>query len=91
MIDAISLDKYTFVRDAYLQRRRSLVFDGDAPEVPDPQDTGRGPAQGATSPAASAASGSTASAPNSEATAAGARATAEPAPSSTPASGVPAK
>ena len=35
VIDAISLDKYTFVRDAYLQRRRSLVFDGDAPEVPD--------------------------------------------------------
>ena len=34
MIDDISLDKYTFVRDAYLQRRRSLVFDGDAPETP---------------------------------------------------------
>ena len=30
MIDDISLDKYTFIRDAYLQRRRSLVFDGDA-------------------------------------------------------------
>ena len=34
VIDDISLDKYTFVRDAYLQRRRSLVFDGDAPETP---------------------------------------------------------
>ena len=34
VIDEISLDKYTFVRDAYLQRRRSLVFDGDAPEAP---------------------------------------------------------
>jgi phospholipid-binding lipoprotein MlaA len=34
VIDDISLDKYTFVRDAYLQRRRSLVFDGDAPEIP---------------------------------------------------------
>ena len=34
VIDEISLDKYTFVRDAYLQRRRSLVFDGDAPETP---------------------------------------------------------
>lgn len=31
VIDDIALDKYTFVRDAYLQRRRSLVFDGDAP------------------------------------------------------------
>ncbi len=35
VIDDIALDKYTFVRDAYLQRRRSLVFDGDAPDLPD--------------------------------------------------------
>jgi len=34
VIDDISLDKYTFVRDAYLQRRRSLVFDGEEPETP---------------------------------------------------------
>ena len=34
VIDDIALDKYTFVRDAYLQRRRSLVFDGEPPEVP---------------------------------------------------------
>ncbi|MBC8057915.1 MAG: VacJ family lipoprotein [Rhizobiales bacterium] len=41
VIDDIALDKYTFVRDAYLQRRRSLVFDGDAPAVPDaPSPTG---------------------------------------------------
>ena len=33
VIDDIALDKYTFIRDAYLQRRRSLVFDGDAPEA----------------------------------------------------------
>ena len=31
VIDDIALDKYTFLRDAYLQRRRSLVFDGDPP------------------------------------------------------------
>ncbi|HEX6364393.1 MAG TPA: VacJ family lipoprotein [Albitalea sp.] len=31
VLDDIALDKYTFVRDAYLQRRRSLVYDGDAP------------------------------------------------------------
>lgn len=36
VIDDIALDKYTFIRDAYLQRRRSLVFDGDAPDLPDP-------------------------------------------------------
>jgi len=35
VIDDIALDKYSFIRDAYLQRRRSLVFDGDAPELPD--------------------------------------------------------
>ena len=31
VIDDIALDKYTFIRDAYLQRRRSLVLDGDSP------------------------------------------------------------
>ena len=35
VLDDIALDKYTFVRDAYLQRRRSLVFDGDEPATPD--------------------------------------------------------
>jgi phospholipid-binding lipoprotein MlaA len=35
VLDDIALDKYTFVRDAYLQRRRSLVYDGDAPERPE--------------------------------------------------------
>ena len=35
VIDDIALDKYAFIRDAYLQRRRSLVFDGDAPRAPD--------------------------------------------------------
>ena len=38
VIDDIALDKYTFLRDAYLQRRRSLVFDGDVPEPPGEQD-----------------------------------------------------
>jgi phospholipid-binding lipoprotein MlaA len=32
LLDDIALDKYSFVRDAYLQRRRSLVFDGSPPE-----------------------------------------------------------
>ena len=35
LLDDIALDKYTFLRDAYLQRRRSLVFDGDAPSEPE--------------------------------------------------------
>ena len=31
MLDTVALDKYTFVRDAYLTRRRSLVYDGNPP------------------------------------------------------------
>jgi phospholipid-binding lipoprotein MlaA len=35
-IDAAALDKYAYVRDAYLQRRRSLIHDGNPPrEVED--------------------------------------------------------
>lgn len=32
MLDAIALDKYTFTRDAYLQRRRSSIYDGNPPD-----------------------------------------------------------
>jgi phospholipid-binding lipoprotein MlaA len=38
LLDDIALDKYSFLRDAYLQRRRSLVFDGEAPEEKSPDD-----------------------------------------------------
>jgi phospholipid-binding lipoprotein MlaA len=38
VVDGIALDKYTFIRDAYIARRRSLVYDGDPPEEPaDPE------------------------------------------------------
>jgi phospholipid-binding lipoprotein MlaA len=47
VLDDISLDKYTFVRDAYLQRRRSLVFDGDAPETPQAPEAAASAAPGA--------------------------------------------
>ncbi|MGY4830727.1 MlaA family lipoprotein [Sphaerotilaceae bacterium SBD11-9] len=33
MLNDIALDRYVFVRDAYLQRRRSLIFDGDPPDI----------------------------------------------------------
>jgi len=36
MLDDMALDKYTFMRDAYLQRRRSLILDGEEPPTPDP-------------------------------------------------------
>jgi phospholipid-binding lipoprotein MlaA len=32
VFDGIALDRYTFVRDAYLARRRNQVYDGDPPE-----------------------------------------------------------
>ncbi len=35
LIDKAALDPYEFVRDAYLQRRRSLVFDGNPPDRDD--------------------------------------------------------
>lgn len=31
VIEEAALDKYSYVRDGYLQRRRSLVYDGNAP------------------------------------------------------------
>ena len=35
MLDEIALDKYTFIRDAYLQRRRNTVYDGNPPSEED--------------------------------------------------------
>src|SRR5690606_21719139 len=31
VLDTAALDRYSFIRDAYLQRRRSLVYDGNPP------------------------------------------------------------
>jgi phospholipid-binding lipoprotein MlaA len=33
-IDALSFDKYSGIRDAWLARRRSQVYDGDPPPLP---------------------------------------------------------
>jgi phospholipid-binding lipoprotein MlaA len=54
MLNDIALDKYVFVRDAYLQRRRSLIFDGDPPEEKEKDEDASAPP--AVAPAASAAS-----------------------------------
>lgn len=32
VLDEAALDEYTYVRDAYMQRRQSLVYDGNPPE-----------------------------------------------------------
>jgi phospholipid-binding lipoprotein MlaA len=69
MLDELAFDRYTFMRDAYITRRRSLVYDGNPPELPDEDDaddskSAPAPAGGAQSatkpalPAAPAASGS---------------------------------
>ena len=35
MLDDLAFDRYTFLRDAYVTRRRSLVYDGNPPDLPD--------------------------------------------------------
>lgn len=35
MLDQVALDPYTFTRDAFLQRRRNVVFDGNPPDEPE--------------------------------------------------------
>jgi len=63
LMDEIALDKYVFLRDAYLQRRLSLVYDGHPPAQPEDSfdddatdDADEPPAPAAVAPAASAAS-----------------------------------
>jgi len=38
LVREAALDRYTFIRDGYLQRRRSLVYDGNPPPEPVPDD-----------------------------------------------------
>jgi phospholipid-binding lipoprotein MlaA len=47
LLDSVALDKYTFVRDGYLQQRRNAIFDGNPPdeiEVAPPQSPASAPA-----------------------------------------------
>jgi phospholipid-binding lipoprotein MlaA len=34
LLEAAALDRYAFVRDAYFQRRRNLIYDGNPPPLP---------------------------------------------------------
>ena len=45
ILEEAALDKYTFQRDAYLQRRRSLIYDGRPPREREPQ-SGVNPQEG---------------------------------------------
>jgi len=61
LFNEIALDPYVAMRDAYLQRRRSLVYDGNPPDDAQPEErwdepeAPAAPAAPASSPAASAA------------------------------------
>jgi phospholipid-binding lipoprotein MlaA len=46
MLNDIALDRYSFVRDAYVARRRSLVYDGNPPPEPEEPDDSPAPAPG---------------------------------------------
>jgi phospholipid-binding lipoprotein MlaA len=37
MLDEVALDPYTFTRDAFLQRRRNQVYDGNPPDEEEPE------------------------------------------------------
>ena len=39
VLEEAALDKYRFVRDSYLQRRRSLIYDGDPPREREPEES----------------------------------------------------
>ena len=56
LLDEIALDPYTFMRDGYLQRRRSLIYDGDPPEEADAATSDEPPVEAA-APASAPASG----------------------------------
>jgi phospholipid-binding lipoprotein MlaA len=47
VVDGLAFDKYTFIRDAYIARRRNLVYDGNPPELAEekePTETAPAPA-----------------------------------------------
>ena len=94
MLDELAFDRYTFMRDAYVTRRRSLVYDGNPPDLPDDDEADdsktapapAGAASGAQSglkpalPAAPAASDAKSSMSNDGATRVSSTAAAPPAP-----------
>jgi phospholipid-binding lipoprotein MlaA len=58
LIDDVALDKYAFMRDAFLQRRQNLIYEGDPPEedepplMEEPAAAGKAPATDSLAPAA---------------------------------------
>jgi len=52
MLNELAFDRYTFLRDAYITRRRSLVYDGNPPDLPDYDDDSKEAPVAAAAPAA---------------------------------------
>lgn len=95
MLDELAFDRYTFLRDAYVARRRSLVYDGNPPDEPGTDNDGDDdksapvapPSQGGMKPSAPAGAASGAGSSQADAEAKVADASPAPAPvASTPAS-----
>jgi len=87
LLEEAALDKYTFLRDSYLQRRRYQVYDGNPPEEKPESEEGEGqpPAGGAAPASAPAATPATPPAPATPAAPASAPAATPVAPASEPA------
>lgn len=58
IVEGAALDKYQFIRDAYLQRRQNQVYDGNPPRPKEDDEEMDPPATPPASPAAPAATGS---------------------------------
>lgn len=63
LLDDVALDRYSFLRDAYLARRRNQVFDGNPPEEPEEAEPPESPEAQPAPAAAPAASPATPAAP----------------------------
>ena len=50
LLNDVAMDKYTFLRDAYLARRRNQVYDGDPPEEPEEPEEPAEPPKAAAKP-----------------------------------------
>jgi phospholipid-binding lipoprotein MlaA len=61
LLDQVALDKYSFLRDAYLAQRRDALYDGAPPMETFEDDPGDGPAKPAAAAKAPAAAASAAS------------------------------
>lgn len=63
LLDDVALDKYAFFRDAYLQRRQNLIYEGNPPEEDEEPEATEPPAAGASAPLAGGGASEPAPAP----------------------------